>query len=366
MSYTEIISISIAIIIAIVFVYFLTRKNNKKHKIKQNFSVASALSTFFNGDSEMALEKLKDIAIKGNASPEVYLILGFLFRKKGDYTRAAQIHEMLLVSYKLDSEFYNALIGELAEDYMLAGQYAKSVSLLQQENQVMNNPDNIVIMAKCNLYSQSYDKAIKYLTEYNKITGDFLYGFFEKCMVEKAVHSVNPQTAFKCIKSALEKNNKCRPARVIKGLIYMNTNKIQKAINEFKSIVEEGLLRDINDFQNVEKVYLMAGKESELTQLLKNQCLNGNINPFIHIALANQLEYNNEKEEAKVILESYLELPDAKMIVAQVYSEKFNNMLLSHIIKDTYFFKCNNCGYETNQYKDDCPKCSAYDSIYPK
>ena len=45
---------------------------------------------------------------------------------------------------------------------------------------------------------------------------------------------------------------------------------------------------------------------------------------------------------------------------------KFNNKLIAHVTKDSSSFKCRVCGFETNQYKDDCPKCSAYDSIYPK
>lgn len=309
---------------------------------------------------------MKNIAFKGGANPEIYLILGFLFRRKGDFTRAAQIHEMMLGNNELDKDFRNALIGKLAEDYMLAGQYAKAVSLLQNENQIMNSPENIITMAKSALFSQSYDNALQYHTKYNKITGKYLYGFFEKCMVEKAVNATNSQASFKYIKSALEENNRCRPARIIKGLLYLNTDKVQKAVNEFKTIIEDGLLRDMDDFKNVEKAYIAAGKESELTTILKEQATLGALNPFIHIALAEKYEYNNEKENAKTVLESYIEQPNAKIIAAKVYAEKFNNKFISHIVKDTYSFKCNQCGYETNQYKDDCPKCSAYDSIYPK
>lgn len=366
MSYTEIASISTAIIIAVVFIFFLTRKNTIKQPKKTHISVVNALSAFFNGDDDTAIEKLKNLAFKDGANPEIYLILGFLFRRKGDFTRAAQIHEMMLGNNELDKDFRNALIGELAEDYMLAGQYAKAVSLLQNEHQVMNEPDNIITMAKSALYSQSYDNALQYHIKYNKITGKYLPGFFEKCMVEKAVNTANPQTSLKHIKSALEENKQCRPARIIKGLLYLKVDKMQKAVEEFQSIIEEGLLRDMNDFKNVEKAYIAAGKESELTNLLRQQASTGASNPFIHIALAEKYEYNNEKEEAKTILESYIEQPDAKIIAAKVYAEKFDNKLISHIVKDTFSYKCRNCGFETNQYKDDCPKCSAYDSIYPK
>lgn len=366
MTYTEIASISTAVIIAVVFIFFLTRKNNIKRPKKTGLSVVNGLSAFFNGDDNTALDTLKDIAFKGNANPEIYLILGFLFRRKKDFTRAAQIHEMMLGNQELDKDFRNALIGELAEDYMLAGQFAKAVSLLQKESQVMNNPDNIITMAKSALYSQSYDNALQYYTKYNKITGKEMPGFFEKCMVEKAVHAENAQSALKHIKSALEKNKYCRPARIIKGLLYLNTDKVQKSVDEFQSVITDGLLRDMNDIKNVEKAYIAAGKEAELTNLLRQQVTDGASNPFIHIALAEKYEYNNEKEMAKTVLESYIEQPDAKIIGAKVYAEKFNNKLIAHVTKDSSSFKCRECGFETNQYKDDCPKCSAYDSIYPK
>ena len=171
MSYTEIASISTAIIIALVFIFFLTKRNTVKQPKKTNVSVVNALSAFFSGDDNTAVEKLKDIAFKGAANPEIYLILGFLFRKKGDFTRAAQIHEMMLGNSELDKDFRNALIGELAEDYMLAGQYAKAVSLLQSERQVMNNPDNLIIMAKSALFSQSYDNALQFHIKYAALQG---------------------------------------------------------------------------------------------------------------------------------------------------------------------------------------------------
>ena len=284
----------------------------------------------------------------------------------GTITSGLVIPVMKSGNNQINTDFKNALIGELAEDYMLAGQYAKAVSLLQNESQVMNNPDNIITMAKSALYSQSYDNALQYHIKYHKITGKYLPGFFEKCMVEKAVNAANPQASFKHIKSALEENKKCRPARIIKGLLFLKTDKVQKAVDEFQQIIEEGLLRDMDDFKNVEKAYIAAGKEGELTALLRQQASEGALNPFIHIALAEKYEYNNENESAKTILESYIEQPDAKIIAAKVYAEKFNNKFIGHIVKDAYSYKCRNCGFETNQYKDDCPKCSAYDSIYPK
>ena len=57
MNYTEIASISLAIIIAVVFIFFLTRRNTVKQPKKTHISVVNALSAFFNGDDNTAIEK---------------------------------------------------------------------------------------------------------------------------------------------------------------------------------------------------------------------------------------------------------------------------------------------------------------------
>lgn len=366
MTYTEILSISAAVIITLVFLFFLMRRNTSSKVQKTNPSIVRAISAFFNGDDNTAIEQLKNVAFKGQANPEIYLILGFLQKKKGDYTRAAQIHEMMLGSNDIDREFKNALYGELARDYMLAGQYAKAVALLKQESQVMNKPENIETMARSALALQSYDNAVNYAAKYSKITGKELHGFFEKCMVEKAVNASNYQNSLKYIKSALETNRICRPARIIKGLLYLHSDKVAKSVEEFKSVINEGLLRDMSDFKNVEKAYIALGKEAELHNLLREHASIGSLNPFIHIALADYYEYNNDSHSARVVLETYIELPDSKIIAAKEYAERYNNKLLIHALKDSFSYKCRICGFETNEYKDDCPKCSSYDSIFPK
>ncbi len=82
MSYTEIASISTAIIIAVVFIFFLTRKNTVKQPKKTSISVVNALSAFFNGDDNTAIDILKDIAFKGGANPEIYNTWFFIQKKR--------------------------------------------------------------------------------------------------------------------------------------------------------------------------------------------------------------------------------------------------------------------------------------------
>ncbi len=366
MNYPAFISIVIIIFIAFIFIFFLKKRNKVKAYKKANVNVVDGLSCLFENDENIAIEKLKAIVLKGNASAEIYLILGFLYRNRGEFNRASQIHEMILGKGGINKDFKNALIGELAEDYMLQGEFNKAISLLKSKSNLLHNPKNIITLTKCYLYSKNYDNALSYHEKYNKITGKELANFFEKCMVEKAVSSGNSNASLKYLKSALEKNIKCRPARIMKGFIYLNTGKIEKAINEFQEIIKEGLIRDIKDIKNIEKAFTKAGKESEFIKILRNEVSLKTINPFIHIALAEFYEYNHEKEASKTILETYLALPDSKIIAGKIYATKFNNKLLLRALKDVYSFKCRECGFELDEYRDDCPKCSAYDSIYPK
>lgn len=361
----EILSIAAAVLIALVFIFFLTRRSGRSKK-QSAASLVKSFSAFLSGDDNAALNEMKKMTEAGNTSPELFLAIGLILRKKEDFTKAAQVHAVLLGNPLLDNDFKNALIGELARDYMLAGQTSKAITLLQDNPVTINEPDNLITLALCNLSLQNYDAALEYHKKYYKITGNYLKGFFCKCMIEKAVHAPSPKAAMKYIKAALDNDNTSRSGHIIKGTLLLKSEKYNKAADEFGYVINKGLLRDIKDFKQIEKGYIAAGKEAELTELLKKNAEEGNINPFVHIALSDYYEYGGDKARAVSILQSYMDLPDAKVIAAKIFSEKSGDKMTARLIKDVFLYECSVCGLNLNSYKDDCPKCYSFDTIYPK
>lgn len=367
MTYTEYAGIAVAVILSIVLVLIIMfRKNNIfKREKNNNSSIIKAVKALVYNNDNTALEYFSSIAKSSeSASIETLLILGFLRRKMGDYTRSAQIYEMILGDNSLPKDFSNELKSEIAFDYMMAGQYAKAVDLIKNNSALMKMPENILTLAKCYLAVQNWDGAVSYYNKYYKLTNNKIYGFYEKCLLSKAVNMHTNEIAVKYIKDVINTNSKCRPARIMYAIGLLNTDKTLKAVEEFKDIIKEGLLRDFNDFEYVKKTYIKAGKEGELTELLREETHKGNINPIVHIALAEYYNNNNDFITAKSVLEAYIELPDMKVIAGKVYAEKVKDKVSSNILKNVRSYKCVCCGYETDTYKDDCPKCSAFDSIY--
>lgn len=333
---------------------------------KKNYtSLIRATETLVFGNENAAIEEFSSMVKDNkNISIEYMLILSFLRRKVGDYTRAAQILEMILGENNMPKKFNDELKTEIAKNYMFAGQYAKASELIKSDSDLMKNPENVLTLAHCSFAVQNWDSAIAYYNKYKRLSNNTIYGFYEKCMLSKAMNMQTLEIAQVYIKEVMSINSQCRPARIMNAIIFLKTNKLSKAIDEFKDIIKEGLLRDINDFKYVEQAYIKAGKEGELIELLREESHKCNPNPIVHIALSDYYYNNNDEYTGKLVLETYIELPDMKIAAAKKYAERTKDKVTGNILKNTNNYKCTRCGYETNEYKDDCPQCSAFDSIY--
>lgn len=334
-------------------------------KTEQDITIVKTISSIINEDYSKATTLLQNnIVNKNTMTNESLLLLAFLRRKTKDHNKAAQIFELLLGSNNQDKSFNNELITELALEYFYANQYEKSINLLDKHSGILKKyPENYAVLAKNYVALKNWNQALNYHNKYYKATNKQIYGFNEKCFIAKALEAQTPSIAIQYLKEALSFNRFNRTANILMGLFLLKSDKVQKAVNHFEFILEHGLLRDEHDFHFAEKAYIAAGKEKELTELLRKLAFEGIENPFIHIALAEFYYSINEDGEAKNTLESYIETPNMKIIGAKFYIHKTNNKLLKHLYQKENNYKCNQCGQETNTYSDDCFSCGSFDSI---
>ena len=334
-------------------------------KSEPNLSIVQAISSLIKEEYGESISILQNnIVNKNKITNESLLLLGFLRRKTGDHAKAAQIFELILGNNDQDKEFNNELMSELALQYYYGSQYKKSIDLLNNHSDILKKyPINYSLLAKNYAALKNWDQALYFHNKYYKSTNNKIYGFNEKCNISKAIEAQTPSIAIQYLKEALTHNRFNRAANILMGLYLLKSNKIQKAVNQFEFVLEHGLLRDESDFLFAEKAYIAAGKEKELNELLRKLAFEGIENPFIHIALANFYYNIQEENEGKNILESYIELPNMKILGAKIYANKTNNKLIKHLYQNVFNYKCNQCNYETNTYSDDCQKCGSFDSL---
>ena len=95
-------------------------------------SYVKGLNYLLTDDANKAIETFSEL-IKVNADTvETHIVLGNLFRAKGEVDRAIKIHQNLLARPDLSRKQRNLAIGELASDYLKAGLLDRAEMLFKE------------------------------------------------------------------------------------------------------------------------------------------------------------------------------------------------------------------------------------------
>lgn len=363
---SQIISIAAGAAVAIIFIYFLSRRKSSDRLKVQAPSMVGSLAAFFDGDDKKALKEMKALALADKGTPEIYLSIGFLYRKMGDCTKAAQIHEILLGNNEIDDDYKALIVTELARDYFYADMPLKTLAVLGRHQGAEKNPDNLLLLARASLAVHDFDGAAAFYSRYEKLSGCSLKGFYCKCMLEKARAAKDAGKAAKAIKQALEANRDCRPARFITAAMLRKEGKHTKAMDEYKTIIKNGLIRDMDDMKSIEAAFIESGEETALLSFLKANMADGAKSPFTAVYAAGYYEGLGDKDEAKSILYSYLTRTGFSAAAARAYASLTGDKVLSEALKNERPFSCSICGTGYEKYQDDCRVCGSFDSIEVK
>ncbi len=85
-----------------------------------------AVSYLLNEETDRALATFIQLADRDSDMAELHFALGSLFRRKGEFERAARIHQNLIARPSLSREQHETALRELGEDYLRAGLYDRA------------------------------------------------------------------------------------------------------------------------------------------------------------------------------------------------------------------------------------------------
>ena len=363
MTSTHIIIIASGALVAIIFIYFLTRRGYNHNAAKAAPSVVKGLAALYNGDDKNALEELRALALADKGSPEIYISIGFLYRKLGNITKAIHIHEILLGNSDIDDEYKPFILTELAKDYLEANIPDKAIAIINGTAGANKNPENVIILAKAYFAAGDYDNAASYYTKYTKLTGTTIKGFYCKCLIAKAKTAKDIQGATKAVKAATDYDNYCRPARFVLAAIFKSEGKHTKAMNEYKSIITDNLIRDEEDLKKIQAAFIEAGEEASLKSILESHVSTGTKNPLIAVHLANYYADEGNTDRGVELLKLYLSNTGYNIYAAKNYARLADDKVLQEAIKNDKPFICNQCGTEYDDYHDECHICTSFDCI---
>jgi lipopolysaccharide biosynthesis regulator YciM len=311
---------------------------------------------------------------------ETYLLLGNMFRNRGEVDRALRLHQNLMARSSLNQDQKSAVMFALGEDYSAAGMLDRAEGVFQE---LLNTGSNDVIACAPlrQIYEQTHEweKAIhvtnclkrkKLPIAYQKLIAHYYCEMADQEMVQgnlhrveefigKAYQSYKESARVMVLKASLFERKKDykkafkfylhalkRDSRLLAPLFLIVVD-VAERVGYLKKL-EAVLFKLYHDDDNVLAYLLellqMNTFESMSADFLKNDLKNKKLDIY---SIRQSIDFLQNDNSSRSEDESLCLIKDA----------------LDHYLQDKAMFQCQNCGYQMQHYLWRCPACYQWDKV---
>ena len=364
--------------------------------IKQLLSESRALpQSYFKGlnflmaeQPDKAIEAFIEVTNQQPEAIELQFALGSLFRKRGEVDRAIRIHQNLSERADLPAEQRTAALLDLALDYQKAGLLehaerilhdlsAKSAGSHKQQLQALK------LLLEVHVQERNWQKATDVARRMQAGEGDASAYAKEishyNCESAALAHHLQlHDDADGYLKAALEANDKCVRANLLKGDWLAADGQHDAAIAVWRRIEAQnpaylGLMADqiLASFEAIGKT---AQGLRELSALQQQHPALDMFNAIFHATMKSEgapAAYNLVKEDLRqnptlVGLDRLLEAelsaaPEDRKADLKVLKD----LVHSHSSRLAVYL-CGNCGFKAKQFYWQCPACAGWETFPPR
>lgn len=366
--------------------FFLGRRESKRRQRRRMASLSkdyvAGINFFLNEEPDKAIEALLKGLDVGDEGLDTHLALGKLFRKRGEFDRAAQLHTHLLEHGEFTRPVQEEIQLELAQDYLASGIFdlAEQV-LLEMLDQNCEAKDEVCSQLM-GLYEQERDwinaismgeRLVKSRPELAPVLAQYCC---EQALNLKADKDINP--ARRMLRKALSLDNKCVRASFQEGELEMDEQNWDAAIEAFQRI----WVQDSDYFDEVldklRACYEAQEKSEDFIQMLADYSAEKPSTSRILLLSEALKERYGDKEAADFIGEYMKANPSVRglnkildMSLAGIVEGEAREhldalrQLSEKLVNNKSLYKCRRCGFETPLMQWRCPSCKRWGTIKP-
>jgi lipopolysaccharide biosynthesis regulator YciM len=370
--------IVILVIIVAVILYFYFRTQRKK--ITGYTPYLEGLVALLDNNENLAMKKFKEAVSIDSDLIDAYIKLGDLYRKKGDFSKAIQIHQSLTVrailKKKIEKEVYYALV----RDFLAINRTNKAISFLKEILKIDKN-DSMAGTMIIKIYEdmEHYGDCINIYEDRGfKLKDEKRLAFYYASFANNKLKSLTSddtdgkKNALNLLKKALKISPKSIAALYYLAEYFEQNGEYKKAKEYYLDIINHHSDYIFLIIPKFEKVLFELGSFDEIVSIYEKVFNKNPANFSVGLALASLYEKKNDIESAKdvyrILSEKY-----PKSLLPRFYLLKL--MVEDAVIKDEiteleksishHNFKCRNCGYETDKFPFICTRCRAIESYSP-
>ena len=371
------------IIIAAILFYISIKSFYKKDSNSIPVEYLQSMNYLLSEQHDKALDSFMSMVSVSKDTVETHIVLGNMFRNRGEVDRAIRIHQNLIARPELHPSLRQECSLELAKDYLKSGFLDRAEIILTKLSNEVEKPVRVLNYLK-EIYEKEkeWEKAIstanKMHSVANKDLSDVISHYYcELTELELNIYqNDNFKKAKKYINKAISYNNMSLRALILIGDISYESKNFSDALKKYLSIYENypeesylvlekikssydklnnkgdffeffksiaNVRSPIEAFSNIDKNSYGDLSSEEISNLYENEFLNNRVN------LSQLSDYLNLIQENKVAFDNK-SLNNIKTCI-----DKFSSKTNSH--------KCTQCGFASIKHFWQCPSCQQWSSI---
>ncbi|PCJ44909.1 MAG: lipopolysaccharide assembly protein LapB [Moraxellaceae bacterium] len=379
--------IATLLFLAIVIGWFLGKAERKKKPT--HFGADPITREYFLG-LNLLLDDKQDEAMEvfmrtlevNSDTVDTYLVMGGLFRRRGEVDRAIRIHQDLLARPSISKMQQATVRYELARDYLKAGLLDRSERILKElvleDSQYLKR--SLELLLSIYEKEKSWGKAVTTGTQLigkgqSSIANRLAHYHCE--MVEQSISGGDVVDARKHLKKALQMDKNCVRASLLQGQLEFDAGKYKDAIRSLRNIRHQDDDFSPEALPLLDQSYQALGQEKEYIKYLFT-LLERHPAISIVIALSDKLRAIEGDVEGAYVLSEYLkQRPSVRGLhrlidfhIANTEGPAKENLALlqaftQQMIHNKPIYQCNACGFDGKSLHWHCPTCLEWGTVKP-
>ncbi len=340
------------------------------------------LNYLLSEQSDKAIQLFVELVDVDEDTVETHLVLGSLFRRRGEVDRAIRIHQNVVARANLSVEQKNSAFLQLGIDYLKAGVLDRAETIfLQLIEDHFASAEVFRYLRKLYEKEREWADAIAMAENLEKVSGQsqrVRIAHYHCEMVENYVREQRDNDARESIRKAIHTDPNCVRAFIQSGDLLTSLGERKEAMQSYRTALEKGsyfsplVMKRLYDLFSVDgdlqhfpefvhkyvdyqhdasarffliKAYEGLGDQAKVREMLHAELKRDEASPYIVRSYLEMMRDNTQGEikESFEVLEQLLEM-------------RLSTHMACH---------CTQCGFESNVIFWQCPSCQNWGTVRP-
>ena len=354
-----------------------------RRKIQESPHYILGLNFLVSNQIDLAIEELTKAAGLDAPALEIHLILGNLYRERGQVSKAIQLHQSLLQRPNLTPMEQAYVLLCLGLDFKRGGFVDRSFQAFSEVTRL--DPGNqyaLLNLEKLHEEQQQWHEArairqrlADSAPDGKKPRDQSILAFLENEIGLQAVREQLSDQAIHHFKTALDLDNQTIPASLNLGDVYMSQKDTRKAISIWEQIIRTAPERSYLAFNRLERAYDTLEQPTRFAKLCR-QLIETNPQDWrARLSLGQHFAVHGRSSQAlDLFFESLVHNPHAFAVHQEIWRSlttlDFNPSLVRQYIElthDAVFYLdphvCIRCRYRSTELLWQCPQCHEWNTF---